>query len=154
KLRLVHNGGGNTKPLLHSEGIIGKDFSFLFMQPHNFKSFLYSTFRYSPSQFSESLQILIPCYITVKSRCFDNRAYFAIKGMDIFLIVCAKQAYRSIRSESKLQHHFHCCGFACSVSAEQTINFARWHMKIDLIDNGGCSVSLRKIFCFNDIINI
>src|SRR5699024_571942 len=79
---------------------------------------------------------------------------FAIKGMDIFLIVCAKQAYRSIRWESKLQHHFHCCGFTRSVSAEQTINFSFWHMKIDLIDNGGCSVSLRKIFCFNDIIHI
>lgn len=77
-----------------------------------------------------------------------------IEQMDIFLIVCAKQAYRSLRWESKLQHHFHCCGFACSVSAEQTINFALWHMKIYLIDNGGCSVSLRKIFCFNDIIHI
>ena len=41
-----------------------------------------------------------------------------------------------------------------TVSAEQTINFALWHMKIYLIDNGGCSVSLRKIFCFNDIIHI
>ena len=46
--------------------------------------------------------------------------------MDIFLIVCAKQAYRSLRWESKLQHHFHCCGFACSVSA-QTIKAADVH---------------------------